>query len=63
MQCSAKTPGQPAATGSAGHDVDGVSIAVQPAANKVLSGVSGNKHSYGTWPFIVDFPIENGDFL
>ena len=22
-----------------------------------------NKHSYGTWPFIVDFPIENGDFV
>ena len=22
-----------------------------------------NKHSYGKWPFIVDFPIENGDFL
>ena len=22
-----------------------------------------NKHSYGTWPFIVDFPIENDDFL
>ena len=22
-----------------------------------------NKHSYGKWPFIVDFPIEHGDFL
>ena len=22
-----------------------------------------NKHSYGKWPFIVDFPIENGVFL
>ena len=22
-----------------------------------------NKHSHGKWPFIVDFPIENGDFL
>ena len=22
-----------------------------------------NKHSYGKWPFVVDFPIENGDFL
>ena len=22
-----------------------------------------NKHSYGKWTFIVDFPIENGDFL
>ena len=22
-----------------------------------------NKHSYGKWPFIVDVPIENGDFL
>ena len=22
-----------------------------------------NKHNYGKWPFIVDFPIENGDFL
>ena len=22
-----------------------------------------NKHSYGKLPFIVDFPIENGDFL
>ena len=21
-----------------------------------------NKHSYRKWPFIVDFPIENGDF-
>ena len=20
------------------------------------------KHSYGKWPFIVDFPIEHGDF-
>lgn len=40
VQCSAKTPGQPAVTGSAGHDMDGVSIAVQPAANEVLSGAS-----------------------
>ena len=22
-----------------------------------------NKRSYGKWQFIVDFPIENGDFL
>ena len=21
-----------------------------------------NKHSYGTWPFLVSFPIEHGDF-
>ena len=21
-----------------------------------------NKHSYEKWPFIVDFPVENGDF-
>ena len=39
----------------------------KPEANRVFRGTSALpsgyvKHSYGKWPFIVDFPIKNGDF-
>ena len=40
----------------------GVAMSLVMGGSHIFTYPLVNEHSNGTWPFIVDFPIKNGDF-